>query len=233
MVTLRPTILIVDDELSSWEAFVPAMGDMYDVIACESERHALDILCQQTDIDLIILSHESPPGIDGLKVFEKIKESGCEAPVIVVTGRGSEDVAVKAFKLGAKDYIPRPFAIGELLRAVKDVLGMPARGRSPVDRAMEFMEEHYCQPISASDVAEGVGLSLSYLEHTFKQRMNRSITHHMYSLRIEKARELLLDRRARIKEIAAQTGFRDQYYFCKVFKKYVGCTPSEYRESLG
>ena len=229
MIEDNPILLIVDDELSCRETFRIALEDEYHLIEAETGEQALNIVKVRQDIDLVFLDYLLPPGMDGLEVLERMKELKYEIPVIIVTGKGSEEVAVKAFKFGAKDYIIKPFKVQNLRAAIEEILGLTELGKCLVDKAIKFMKKNYFQPISAKDVAKAIGVSYSHLAYLFKMEKGCSIIFWLNKLRIEKAKVLLHYSGLEIKEIAAQVGFRSQQYFCKVFKMYLRFTPSEYK----
>jgi AraC-like DNA-binding protein len=103
--------------------------------------------------------------------------------------------------------------------------------KSPVDQAIAFMEEHFNQPISVRNVAEAIHVSYDHLAHLFKSQKGSSIHRWLNTLRIDKAKVLLRRSGLAIKEIAWQTGFKDQNYFCRVFRKYTGISPQQYRNN--
>ena len=100
-------------------------------------------------------------------------------------------------------------------------------------KAVEYIKAHLTEKITLNDVADYVYLSKSYLSRIFKQEMNCSLTTYISRLRIEKARELLLDNRINIVDIAYMIGFEDQSYFTKVFKQITGVSPGKYRGQRG
>jgi two-component system response regulator YesN len=224
----KQVVLIVEDEEAVRAPYDVTLSDEYDLLMAETGEEALDVLHQGKDIDLILLDYLLPSGIDGLEVLERMKD--CKIPVIVVTGKGSERICQEAFRLGVDDYITKPFKVEELQARVRKALCPSDVEKCPLDKAVEFMKEKYCQPIFARDVAQEVGFSVSHLEHTFKREIGLSVMKYLNSLRIEKAKNLLLNRELRIKEVASCIGLEDPDYFCRVFKKSVGCTPTEYRE---
>ncbi|UCE17376.1 MAG: response regulator [Gemmatimonadota bacterium] len=232
MIEDKRTFLIVDDECACREAFRIALEDEYNLIEAETGEKALEILQRREKIDLVLLDFLLPPGIDGLKVLERMRELNCEVPVIVVTGKGTEEVCRSAFKMGVRDYIQKPFKVNELRETIKRVCGSPEVRKSHVDQAIEFMEEHYCQPVSASDVAQGVGLSYPHLARLFKTEKCCSIDVWLNELRIDKAQVLLGNSNLEIREIATKVGFNDQNYFGRVFKKHTGTSPLEYRKQF-
>jgi heterodisulfide reductase subunit C len=109
-------ILVVDDELvirKSCERILAPEG--HDLDSVESGAEALKQI-EKKKYDIVITDLKMP-GIDGMKLLEAVKEQHQEVDVIMITGYASIDTAVQAMKLGAFDYIPKPFAPDEL-RAV-------------------------------------------------------------------------------------------------------------------
>jgi two-component system response regulator YesN len=129
-----------------------------------------------------------PPGIDGLEVLKRMKTLNNAAPVVFITGKGSEDVAVRAFRLGICDYISKPFKIMRLREIIKMNIFSKEINMPYVKKTFKFIETHYDQPISARDVSENVGISLSHLEHIFKKQVNNTITYYITSFRINEAK---------------------------------------------
>ncbi len=100
-----------------------------------------------------------------------------------------------------------------------------------ISRALHFIENHYDSKISLDDVAMELNLSKHYLCNVFKKETGENMSLTINRLRIEKAKQLLLNRNCRIKEVYELVGFSNQQYFSKVFKKVAGMTVSEFRES--
>lgn len=100
-----------------------------------------------------------------------------------------------------------------------------------ISRALHFIENHYESKISLDDVSVALNLSKHYLCNVFKKETGENMSLTINRLRIEKAKELLLNRNCRIKEVYEIVGFSNQQYFSKVFKKIAGMTVSEFRES--
>jgi two-component system response regulator FixJ len=74
------------------------------------------------------------PGLDGIGVLQALGERGLRAPVLVITGQGDIPTAVKAMRLGAVNFIEKPYAADELLRAVREALeGLAPRRMLPPD----------------------------------------------------------------------------------------------------
>src|SRR5690349_6573907 len=115
-------VLIVDDEPGVRESLRMVLKDQYDAVLASSGEEALEML-PQVQPDLVLLD-VLMPGIDGLVVLERIKEQDQRVPVLMLTATKTVKTAVTAMKLGAFDYVTKPFDVEELLiiveRATRD-----------------------------------------------------------------------------------------------------------------
>jgi len=98
-----------------------------------------------------------------------------------------------------------------------------------IHKALEYIHENYCQDLTLEEVAAQADLNPAYFSSYFKKYTGSSFINYMTELRIKKAKSLLKEDNKKISEISELTGFNDMRYFAKIFKKYVGVTPSEYR----
>ena len=80
-------------------------------------------------------------------------------------------------------------------------------------------------------IAEYAGVSVQHLSRLFKAEKNMTMVEYINQFRVSRAKELLVSSDLTITEIAEQTGYFNNGTFIRNFKKYVGCTPSEYRTS--
>ncbi len=114
-------ILVVDDEhLIRWSLEQNLKKQGYEVLTAGSGEDALRTLREETP-DLVLLDIQLP-GINGLEVLEKIKEMEEEVIVIMITALGVLETAVKAMRLGAYDYVNKPFNLDELAIVIRKAL---------------------------------------------------------------------------------------------------------------
>ncbi len=114
----RERILVVDDEfLIRWSLQQDLAKEDYEVITAESGEEALRLAEEQTP-DLVLLDIHLP-GVDGIRVLEKLKSANPELPVIMITAFGMVETAVAAMKLGAFDYIAKPFNLDDVRLTVR------------------------------------------------------------------------------------------------------------------
>lgn len=97
--------------------------------------------------------------------------------------------------------------------------------------ALDFIREHYNEQITLNDVAGHVYVSPSYLSRMFKKEFGKNFVDYLNGLRIERAKELLKDPKYKTYEVAEIVGIPDAHYFSRLFKKYEGVSPTEYRDN--
>lgn len=107
--------------------------------------------------------------------------------------------------------------------------------KSPIEqhiaKAVAYMEANYPYNISVSDVVEYIGIDRTYFFRLFKKELGCGAQEWLIRLRLGHAVEMLLNTNYSITEIACSVGFYDVSHFVKTFKKYYGCSPTEYRLS--
>lgn len=101
-----------------------------------------------------------------------------------------------------------------------------------VKNAVFYIEEHYKDKLKLSDVADQVYVSQWHLSKLLNRHLGQNFSEILNGIRINKAKELLKDPSLRIGDIADEVGFLDMAHFSRVFKKQVGISANEYRNSL-
>jgi len=104
--------------------------------------------------------------------------------------------------------------------------------RDSVDHVKQYIKDHLCEDLSLVRLAEISYFNPSYLSRLFKQTTGQKLTDYISLLRIDRAKVLLTDYNKKISDISQSLGYESQHYFSRFFKKYMGLTPQEYRESI-
>lgn len=104
------------------------------------------------------------------------------------------------------------------------------KNRQLVRKALQFIETHYDSPIYSNEMAEYLNLNVSYFSTLFHRETGEKFTVFLTNYKIEKACEMLLQTNDKVHRISERLGYSDVKYFCKVFRRRMNCTPSEYRE---
>jgi len=95
--------------------------------------------------------------------------------------------------------------------------------------AKDYIENNYMKDISIKDIADHLYLTPNYVSLLFKQEMNITIMTYVTQLRMKEAIKLLKDNNLRVCEVADNVGYKDANHFSKLFKKYFGYNPSDFR----
>src|SRR5438270_149414 len=137
---LRPVILVVDDEPGLRESFRLILDDDYEVVDVPDGPAALDVL-RSAQVDLVLLDIRLP-GMDGIEVLERIKAMDEQVEVVLVTAVKTVRTAVAAMKLGAFDYLTKPFEEDDLLSVVRRALDKRSLEREVVFLRSELARRH-------------------------------------------------------------------------------------------
>lgn len=192
----------------------------------------------------IIVTDIKMPRMDGIEMLRRLRGEGNAAAVILLTAYSDFTYAQAAVKLGAVDYLLKPFHDGELEEAVERLADRgghgPARAAPEIPsgakskyvmESLRYVSEHYAEPdMSIAQVAKSLGISEGHLSHVFKRETGRTLGSYVTDYRIQRAKELLRDCRSKVYEVAEAVGYRDITYFSAAFKKAAGVSPSEYQK---
>ncbi|MFD0677715.1 MULTISPECIES: helix-turn-helix domain-containing protein [unclassified Paenibacillus] len=93
----------------------------------------------------------------------------------------------------------------------------------------KYIQEHYTQDLGLEQIADEMGVSVKYVSRVFKDKTGEYLTDYINQVRIEKAKELLVQTDLRVNDIAERIGIHSRTTFLRVFKKVEGISPNEYR----
>lgn len=246
----RRWVLVVDDDPAVLEALATALAPQYHVVTARTGAEALEVLSQRL-LDLVLLDNVLPD-MPGLAILEIVKRYLPSLPVVLITGYGSEEISVKAFRGGARDYMKKPVQVGELLSRIEEILhprprtgetgerpggsgqemdgtGREVAGDSSLGRALTFIEANLHTHLSLERVAREAGMSRFHFCRHFKAVVGMSFREFLARRRIERASVLLRDRKRSVTEVYLEVGFKDLSHFSRVFRKVTGQPPSRYR----
>lgn len=107
---------------------------------------------------------------------------------------------------------------------------IPGKNHEMIKNAIHYISKNFSENITLEDTASHVHLNPAYFSTIFKQSTGSSFKEYLNMVRIEESKRLLSNTDYSIIDIAVASGFEDQSYFSKVFKKYTGITPKQYRQ---
>ena len=244
------SILIVDDDPAILEAVTVALVPPYKVLTAENGIEALGIVAQEM-LSLVLLDYMLPDA-SGLALLHAIQRIAPSLPIILMTGFGSEDVAVESFRSGVRDYLKKPFSIPNLVAGVERILGPPKRTARPesstvlgpvaawpsaerrlpsrsLQRAIAYVEAQLHTPLSLDRVAREAGMSKFHFCRVFKSVTGLTFREFLTRRRIVRAIDLLRDQDRSLTDVYLDVGFKDLSHFSRVFRKVTGQSPSRFR----
>jgi len=104
-------------------------------------------------------------------------------------------------------------------------------GYSKIAESINYLHKHYLEnDFKVSSLSEMSGISSRYYERLFYRKFGQTPKEYVLFLKIERAKELLLDEKNLVKDVAAQLGYADIYHFGKIFKQKTGYAPTAYKK---
>ena len=119
--------------------------------------------------------------------------------------------------------------IGMFFRMISE--GIPSGGKDPIEKAIAYMHGHFSENITFPELSESVGLSTGYFYRLFRKHTGKTPSDYLSAVRVESASCWLTMTDLKICEISRNVGYQDQLYFSRVFKKFKGVSPKEFRLS--
>ena len=178
----------------------------------------------------IVLLDLKLPGMDGIECLKRLKAEGCRADIVMVTGYGNVPTAVEAMKMGARDFIEKPFQPEDLLSMVEDILLKQIRDADLIDDpVVGYIQQHATEIGSRKDVASRLGVSLEQVSSRVQEVTGQSFRQFLHTCRLDLAKKLLETTELDISTISGRTGFQTVQHFSRVFSKRAGVSPKNYR----
>lgn len=221
-------------------------------------ENALNILRTQ-DIDIMLCDIEMP-GASGIELLKKMRDEQKETACIFLTCHAKFEYAQEAIALGCKGYILKPAPYDEITDKIKSVKEeiLNSRKRKSLEKyhiteeeldkqAGVYKETHSVKEIVAkveeyitlhisdselmvTDIADNLFLNKDYVNRVFKKEKGVSISQFLIQERMKLAGLLLEDVRIDVNLVAEKAGYSNYPYFSSSFKRYYGCSPSQYQK---
>ena len=248
----RASVLIVDDNNDIARYMHTLLKDKYNLLHASNGKEALEIA--ETTMPDIILSDVMMPEMDGYQLCNAIRESQIlnHIPMVIISAKCEDADRLQGLKEGADAYLIKPFNADELNIIISNLLEQRRMLREKFSSALKNGTEESVQlnsrdtqfiekvssyiraNISSHDInpdslADHMCMSRSQLNRKIRAITDFSTGAYIIQLKIEAAKQMLTNSSTPIGEIAAAVGYDDTSYFSRVFKQYVGSTPSQFR----
>lgn len=153
-------------------------------------------------------------------------ESGAPSQQLLTLNEGF----LKSF-LSIHDFDEICMKLQEAVQTFSSSILVKSQGKQQdlIKKSAKYLAEHFAEPLNLELVANEVHLSPSYFSTLFKESTGSSFKEYLNKIRIEESKTLLSNTDYSILDIATAVGFEDQSYFSKVFRRFTGYTPKQYR----
>lgn len=257
MASLHPIkVIVAEDEdlirgrlVKKIEAF--AGGGCCKVIGeAQNGREALELV--KRDQPDLVFTDIRMPVMDGMELIQKLHRYYPRVRLVITSGYADFTYARQALQYKVNDYLLKPISTAELYRVLTQVtaqingdkvqlesslkeLPPPGAGTEElVHMVQSYMRENYRTDLSLEHIAQQFNFSAAYLSKIFMKHTGEAPSRYLISLRINEAKYLLTNHRSlSVKEVGEHVGYRDPFYFSRIFKQMTGRTPKEYQKECG
>ncbi len=234
-------IIIIDDEPKIRKGLSKILDTHpgWSVLGAFSEADSAISFVQENPVDVVITDIHMP-GMTGLDMIAKLKESCKKVCFIILSGYGRFEYAQRAIDLEVKKFLTKPTSPEEVTQALEQIeaeiiqktpsiLAQKPTSNLLILRAKEYIDLNYRRKFSLKDVAAALYISPNYLSDLFKRHTGMNFSDYLLEVRMEKSREYLMDIHYKIGDISSLVGFSDARYFSSTFRKKYQMTPLEFR----
>jgi len=194
----------------------------------------------------LVITDIKMPQADGLKVIKYIHENHPHIKTMILSGYNDFTYAQSALKYGAKDFLLKPIKLEELNNALQNIIvlldsenteissfSIDPHSLKPEDLSelMEnYLRSNYSSLDSLKKISDKFGFTNEYLSKIFKKYIGQTPIKYITKIRINEAKLLLINQPdLEIQKVGEFVGYKDAFYFSRVFKSNVGIYPSDYR----
>ena len=236
-------LIIVDDEPKIAEgmgSLFPWQNVGFTVAGTFTSAEQALRFVQQTPVD-VVLSDVQMPDMDGIQLCQHLENE--QVKVVLFSSHQNYAYFRDAIRYKAVDFLLKPVSFAALMECFESIrTQLDAETQQSeelpcgfweqtIQAVLSYISEH-SRDASLERAAERVHLSPSYLSRNFKEKSGESFSHALLRVRMEKARDMLMDNRNRSYDIAYFVGYDNPKNFSRAFKSYYDMTPSEYRKSV-
>ena len=250
----RPLLLIVEDNADVVQYLVACLEDQYRYQVARDGQEGIDRAIEL--VPDLILSDVMMPKKDGYELCKTLKQDGrtSHIPIVLLTAKADLDSRISGLERGADAYLTKPFEQRELMVRLQKLFelrqALQKRYRGPelatpdvsISEKVTRPEDQFMQKLQTviydnlgdenfgiAELCRGMASSRTQLHNKIKALTGKSTSIYLRSLRLHRAKALLLTTDLNVTEIAYEVGFRDPKYFSRTFAEEFGKSPSKMR----
>jgi len=247
----KATLLVVEDNADMLHFVSSSLSGYYNVLSATDGIMGLKVANEK--IPDIIISDVMMPEMNGFELCEKLKTNTetCHIPVVLLTSKGSDKSRMAGLKRGAEAYIPKPFKMKILIAQLESLLQARAnlqqrlkdkgwmiehldRETTDLDQKflrelMEVIQNNLSEPeLNADFLAREMAISKTQLYRKIKGITGMSVHLFIRDIKLNRAMELIKQKKVRISDVAYSMGFNSISYFTRCFSEKFGNSPTDY-----
>lgn len=242
------------------EAALQASQSLADILGCQFTIHRIKSVTAIASATLsplptVVFLDFEYPDMNDLKLLRQVKHTYPSVPLFMLTSFHSEELAVWAFRAGARDFFVKPVDVRQVIAKVESCMVFLARQRSEIrpvalsshlipmqivlshspgkkksQEICQLIAQRYHKRITLVEAARIVSMSSFQLSRLFKEEVGVGFKEYLVNYRLTKARDFLSNTIDSITDIACAVGFNDLSNFQRLFRKRYGVTPREFRQ---
>ena len=246
-----PTLLIIEDNQDLRTYMESLLEAHYHILLAQDGEVGIEMALEH--IPDLILSDVMMPKKDGFEVCATLKqdERTSHIPMVLLTAKADVDSKLAGLQVGADAYLAKPFneeelfirlqKLHELRRQLQARYSSLESHKAADDSHVEdafitklrtIVEENLGdETFGIPELCRAIGMHRSQLHRKITALTNRSTSHFIRAIRLEKSKELLLQGELNVTQVAYEVGFYDRAYFSRVFSSTYGLSPKDFLQS--
>ena len=245
-------ILVVEDNADVREYIKDSLGNDFEIAEAVNGEQGLSKAAQI--IPDLVISDIMMPKMDGNELTKRLKndEKTSHIPVILLTAKSEQESRLEGLETGADDYLTKPFDTKELKVRIKNLISIRRKLQEKyskgdfvsvkrvdgkkltnleeifMSKVTEAIEEHLSEEeFSIEQLGKEVGMDRVQLHRKLKALSGKSPSSYLRSVRLVRGRQMILEKKGNISEIAYSVGFSSPTYFTRCYKEEFGHLPSD------
>lgn len=196
----------------------------------------------------VVFTDIKMPKIDGLQLMNIVKESHPSCLFVVVSGYDEFGYAQNAMRNGAIDYCLKPVGQADakaVLTRIRNELDKhkrlvdsaplkiePTGGGNTFNQILIYINDNIYKSLALDEICEKFFISKNYLCILFKKNLGITFSHYIANTKMKHVEKLIKTTGLSLEQISNAVGYKDYFYFNKIFKKTFGCSPRDYQKRI-
>ena len=251
---LQKIVLVIEDNEDIRKFIAEQLTDTYEIIEADNGKQGIEEA--QKSIPDLIITDVMMPKMDGYSLvkFLKNNEKTSHIPIVMLTGKATQEDKMTGLETGVDAYITKPFSIKELKIWIANLIRQHEQIREkyrnelvidPSEISARTLDQDFLLNLQkivlkhledanfgVEQLAEKMNLSTSQLHRKLNALIDQAPGQFIRNMRLQKAVELIKQNKDSLIDICYKTGFNDQAYFSRAFKNQFGCTPTAYKKDF-